>query len=72
MKYTLKIFKDGKVVRSTFTRFRQRFAYFLRTINFQNCDLVYIRVNYEDGLHNDGEYTNKKDLMQAFRAFIEK
>ena len=82
MRYTLKIFKNGKLVRRSLTANQRRFAYFLRMINFQiKGILVYIKVDYGKSLdnfgkmtnfHNDGEYVTRKDLMMAFRAFTEK
>lgn len=50
----------------------------LASLNFQKA---YLRVTYGYDIdnfgkkklfYNDGEYFNKKDLKQAFRAFIEK
>ena len=33
---------------------------------------IYIKVTYGKGMHNEGEYSNKKDAKQAFKAFTEK
>lgn len=33
---------------------------------------AYLRVSYTGGGHNDGDYSNRTDLMFAFEAFDEK
>jgi len=73
MKFTLKVFSGRKVVRRSFTKSARRFTHFLRTLNLENGRLkALIKVEYEDGPTNEGEYTDKSEVMKAFRAFCEK
>lgn len=61
------------MVRKSFTKSVRRFLYFLRTIKLHGSNLkVYIKVEYEDGNLNEGEYINKEEIKKAFKAFIEK
>lgn len=48
----------------------RRFYNHVGTINWGNCP-VYLRVSYGDGYYNDGEYTNKKEFLEALEAFID-
>jgi hypothetical protein len=82
MNFTLKVFKNNKLVSKCQTHSTRRFLKKLRTINWKNFSpRVYLKVSYGKLLDNfgkltnfvnEGEYTNKKDLWQAFEAFTEK
>lgn len=63
--------KDGTVERVE-TKNKRRFLNKTRLI-FAKTGLVevYLKVLYADGGWNDGDYTNQKEYMQAFNAFIE-
>jgi hypothetical protein len=75
-----KVFLDGKMIDHTSTHSKRLFFENLRSLKWQLCPSVYIRVNYgmKKDVHgksvmfyNDGIYTSKKELFHAFRAFIE-
>lgn len=69
LKIRLKLFKKSKMVLDTTFRVINRFHSLLVRHNF---DLAYIKVTYLPTVFNDGEYTNKKELIKAFRDFTEK
>lgn len=81
MNYTIKVYKNGKVVQKVTTHKIRRFLKSLRLINFQNEVLkVYLKVTYgkfidaygkKSLFYNDGTYDNKEDLWWAFNAFTE-
>jgi len=81
MKYTIKIYKQGKLVSKSRTKKKRRFLNIIRTINWQERGLkVYLKVDYGKFLDNygkmsdfwnDGDYYNKDDFWLAFNAFTE-
>jgi len=72
MNFSYKVIKNGKTIDKCRTRSIRRFTKNLRTINWGNSLLkVYLKVNYEKGVINEGFYENKEDLWLAFNAFVE-
>lgn len=69
LSYILHVKYQNKVVRAD-TGKKRRFLHHIASVNWKLCPSVYLRVNYKHG-HNDGDYTNRHDLVQAFRAFTE-
>lgn len=65
----LKLYKNNKVVLDTTFKVINRFYSILMRHKF---DLAYIKVTYLPTVYNDGEYTNRQTLVQAFRDFTEK
>lgn len=72
--FTLVTYKPGadrteKIRRST-TKSIRRFSEKLRRLKGEiDC---YIRVSYHGEWYNDGFYTDKDELMKAYKAFIER
>lgn len=59
-------------MRRTQTQNKRVFAQKLASLTrLENEFRWYIKVDYEDGFTNEGEYTDKKELMKAYKAFIE-
>ena len=79
--YICRIYKNNKLIRRFDSSFIRRFTNQLRTVGWRNGPLmVYLRITYgrhEDNFgkfvqfDNKGEYTTKKDLWAAFKAFTE-
>ena len=77
--YTIKIYKNGKVVSRLSAHSLRRSLHHLRSINFsKGIEKVYLRVSYRSHKdvfgkvsndRNEGYFENKKDLIQAFEAF---
>lgn len=45
---------------------------FTRKLNqITNLESAFLKVGYEDGRMNTGNYTNKEDLLLAYSAFVE-
>lgn len=66
---TIKVFdKNGKGIRVVASRKTKRFYYFLKAENFLNC-LFQLRVRYANGNVNEGDYSTKKELIFALKAF---
>lgn len=82
LNFTLKVFKNGKVLDRCQTHSIRLFVSRLRTIKWKGgVSKVYLRVSYgeHEGVFgkmstfiNEGDYENKKGLWQSFRAFTEK
>jgi len=67
----------GNMYRSS--NLRSFFLRLSRLVSSQKSFPIYLRVSYGRSrdcfnrlveFYNDGDYTNKKDLMHAFRAFV--
>jgi hypothetical protein len=72
MKYILKVLKGRKIVRRIQTDNRRVFAQKLASLTkLATKEKWYLRVNYKDW-YNDGEYTNKTEMIKAYKAFTEK
>jgi hypothetical protein len=80
MNFTLITKFHGQKVQRVSTHSIHRFYRRLRTISWQDDTSCYLCVsNGKDydvfgqyrTFYNDGEYTNRKDLFQAFKAFTE-
>ena len=82
MNYTIKVYKNSKVVQKLTTHKIRRFLKSLRLVKFEDEALsVYLKVGYgkfvdvygrKSLFYNDGTYDNKEDLWWAFNAFTEK
>ncbi len=81
MNYSIKIYKNGKLVKKYSTHKIRRFLKNIRLINFEDGHIkVYIKVDYGKhrdvygkltNFYNDGVYNNKEDFWWAFNAFTE-
>ena len=69
LKIRLKLSNKGKKVLDTTFKVINRFHSILVRHKF---DFAYIKVTYLPTVWNDGEYTSKKELVEAFRDFTEK
>jgi hypothetical protein len=82
MIYALRVKKNGQTIQRYHTHNLRRFLKNIRTIKWQNLKIeVYVKVSYgkQKDIHgktvvfyNDGIYENRRDLIQAVKAFIEK
>ena len=81
MNYSFKVIQNSRTIQRCQTHSIRRFTKKIGTINWENGQItVYLRVNYGRyknnygklvNFYNDGEYETKKDLLQAFKAFID-
>lgn len=71
LNFTYKVTRNDKVVVKCQTRSIRRFCHRIRSIKWQIGQSVYLRVNYGDGFHNDGDYQTKSELLEALAAFTE-
>ena len=62
--------KDGERIHGIATRKIKRFYYFIKAEKFTDC-IFNLYINYGSGYRNEGEYQSKKDLVHAFKAFME-
>ena len=62
--------KDGQKVRMLTTRKIKRIYSFFKADKNKDC-LYKLSVRYGDGYKNEGDYNNKKDLVEALKAFTE-
>ncbi|MFC1656499.1 hypothetical protein ACFL14_00835 [Patescibacteria group bacterium] len=70
MFFTLKIWrKNGKV--DVYPKLKNKNKIF-RLVQDGDFEKAYIKVMYDRVFYNDGEYENKKDLVEVFRVFMEK
>ena len=82
--YSYKIFINKKCMSRLLTHNRRRFTRKIGTLSWREVMLgggsVYLRVSYGRHLdnfekmtdfYNDGDYLSRKDLMLAYRAFVE-
>lgn len=79
--FTLKVYRGKKKVDTIHTHKLRRFSNHIQAIDFsQSGTKAYIRVysgrfidnrGKMNDFYNDGEYFNKKDLLKAYKAFIE-
>ena len=73
MKLLLKVLDGRKVIKRRQTTSPKVFAQLLASTYKQLKGKKFnIRVDYENEFFNEGEYTEKGEMMKAFRAFIEK
>ena len=72
-KILLSLTKNGKEVVRYRPRYRTRLLARLYRLQGDRIDFdtAYLLVNYKDDYHNDGTYTNWKDLRQAAFTFLE-
>ena len=84
IKYFAKVIKKGKMAQMAHTAISSRFLSFIKAVSFPELKKIpnshlYIKVVYGKSLdnygklrefYNDGEYTNRKDLNLAVRAFF--
>jgi len=71
-RFKIKFTKGDKVVNSLSTRKLQRILYRIRHFGTDFAfDKCYLRFSYAPNYHNDGFYTNVKDLEHAYRCFEE-
>jgi hypothetical protein len=68
--YYLKIVDNHNLESTMLSKKKLRIARFVNTINpnFKSC---YLRVTYKPGIINEGVYTNKADLINAWKIFSE-
>lgn len=80
LNFRIKVIVNGKTTTDSLTHQKRRFLRKIRTINFQNGQMVYIRINYgvlkdnfgkSTNFYNDGYYDNYRDLIRAAEAFTE-
>ena len=66
----LKLFKNNKIVLNRLFRAKTRFFHLIGRVSWQKA---YIKVLYikEKDVFNDGEATNKKDLIKLYKDFTE-
>lgn len=82
--YTYKVIINKVCVNRLLTHNKRRFSQKLASLPWRELKRknasVYLKVYYGrlldsfgkmSSFHNDGEYTTKKDFMQAYRAFTE-
>lgn len=63
--------KNGRTVKKVASRKTKRIFNLIKAE--KNKDRVFsVSVNYGQGFKNKGEYRNKKELIHALRAFLEK
>jgi len=76
--YTLKVIKKHEKVEGIRTHSIRLFIKHLRTINWENNPLIYLRVSYGKHMahggnivtfYNDGFFSDKKELEETFKAF---
>ncbi len=72
LNFTYKVTRNDKVVAKGQTHFIRRFYNRIRSIKWQDVQSVYLRVNYGNGFHNDGDYQSKRELLEALDAFTER
>lgn len=68
VKYTLKLFRDDKMVSNLHTKKKMRLPSRYKVLKWENA---YLKVEYGKDLYNDGTYSNIKDLHRSFLSFIE-
>lgn len=71
MQYTIKVYKNNKLIDGKRTSKKMRFYCFVQANQFSDC-VFKLCVNYGKGLKNEGVYKTKQKLIHAFRAFTEK
>jgi hypothetical protein len=81
MKFTIKIYKNNKLISKTRTGKKRLFLKKVRLINWKDGGIkVYLKVDYGKRLDNfgkytsfwnDGDYDNKDDFWLALNAFLE-
>lgn len=67
-RFRLKLWYKGKMVLSTDSGVLRRFFHLIR---MKIWDKAYIKVIYLPTVFNDGTYTTKKELIEAYRDFTE-
>lgn len=67
---SIKIISNHKEVKRVASRKMRRINKFIEANNFQNC-LYKVRVTYQKGLANWGEYKTKSELLYALKIFLE-
>ncbi len=72
MHYKFQITNSRGTISKYFTHSKRLFLKKLRTIKFVEDGLkVFIRVNYGDDSHNEGEYETEIDVWNAVNAFMQ-
>lgn len=64
------ISKNNKPIQMVRYRRKRAFRRFIEPIRWSECSFKLI-VNYGNGYSNQGEYQNKRDLIQAYEDFTE-
>ena len=67
---SIKIIFNSKIVKSIASRKMRRINKFIEANNFQNC-LYKVRVTYQKGITNCGDYKTKSELLYALKSFLE-
>jgi len=67
---SIKIISNSKMVKSIASRKMRRINKFIEANNFQNC-LYKVRVTYQKGVTNCGDYKTKSELFYALKSFLE-
>lgn len=67
---SIKIISNSKMVKSIASRKMRRINKFIEANNFQNC-LYKVRVTYQKGVINCGDYKTKSELLYALKSFLE-
>lgn len=67
---SIKIISNSKMVKSIASRKIRRINKFIEANNFQNC-LYKVRVTYQKGVTNCGDYKTKSELLYALKSFLE-
>lgn len=69
LRLTLKLWKDGEMVKDTYSGNRDRISYYIRTTKWQNG---YLKVRYGNDHYNDTEFFDLGDAKWFLAAFTEK
>ena len=73
LKFHYKTFQDGKPIARYMSGSQMRFRLRLNRLQFKGPNFsVWLKVSYPDGMHNDGQYDNRADLIGAWEAFTER
>lgn len=71
-KFTIKFFNGEKLVNTLSTKKTKRILFRIRGFGAKNeWSKCFLRFSYTPKYHNEGYYTNVKDLEHAFRCFEE-
>ncbi len=67
---SIKIISNSKIVKSIASRKMRRINKFIEANNFRNC-LYRVRITYQKGMTNCGEYKTKSELLYTLKIFLE-
>jgi hypothetical protein len=71
--FKYRLYKKGKMIHWYSSLLKTRFlARLVRSLLVERPDKIYLKIIYSKDNINEGFYTNKKDLLFAWRAFSEK